>query len=128
VSVGFDEANHPYYVLSSDIPGLHVETETFEDFVEAVCEVAPTLWATKRPDRKSASNAKSNSRSDRTQSLSELTKLLSDAGFTLIRQGKGSHEIWFSPITHRKFVVPKNTIMVHTANGVLKDAGLPKAF
>ena len=43
VSVGFDEANHPYYVLSSDIPGLHVETETFEDFVEAVCEVAPDL-------------------------------------------------------------------------------------
>jgi hypothetical protein len=40
VSVGFDEANHPYYVLSSD---LHVETETFEDFVEAVCEVAPDL-------------------------------------------------------------------------------------
>ena len=32
-----------YYVLSSDIPGLHVETETFEDFVEAVCEVAPDL-------------------------------------------------------------------------------------
>ena len=43
MSVGFDEANHPYYVLSSDIPGLHVETETFEDFVEAVCEVAPDL-------------------------------------------------------------------------------------
>ena len=42
-SVGFDEANHRYYVLSSDTPGLHVETETFEDFVEAVCEAAPDL-------------------------------------------------------------------------------------
>jgi predicted RNA binding protein YcfA (HicA-like mRNA interferase family) len=58
----------------------------------------------------------------------ELTKLLLDAGCTFVRQVKGSHEIWFSPITHRKFVVPKNTIMVHTANGVLKDAGLSKVF
>jgi predicted RNA binding protein YcfA (HicA-like mRNA interferase family) len=58
----------------------------------------------------------------------ELTKLLSDSGCTFLRQAKGSHEIWFSPITNRKFVVPKNTMMVHTANGILKDAGLPKAF
>jgi predicted RNA binding protein YcfA (HicA-like mRNA interferase family) len=58
----------------------------------------------------------------------ELTKLLSNAGCTFVRQAKGSHEIWFSPITKRKFVIPKNTIMVHTANGILKDAGLPKAF
>jgi predicted RNA binding protein YcfA (HicA-like mRNA interferase family) len=58
----------------------------------------------------------------------ELINLLSDAGCTFVRQAKGSHEIWFSPITNRKFVIPKNTIMVHTANGILKDAGLPKAF
>ncbi len=58
----------------------------------------------------------------------DLTKLLTEAGCTFLRQGKGSHEIWFSPITNRKFTVPKNTIMVHTANGILKDAGLPKAF
>jgi hypothetical protein len=41
----------------------------------------------------------------------ELTNLLSDAGCTFVRQAKGSHEIWFSPITNRKFVVPKNTMM-----------------
>jgi hypothetical protein len=43
VSVGFDEANHRYYVLASDIPGLHVETDTFEDFVEAVRDATPEL-------------------------------------------------------------------------------------
>ena len=43
ISVGFDEAEHRYYVLTSDIPGLHVESSTFEDFVEAVRDVIPDL-------------------------------------------------------------------------------------
>ena len=43
VSVGFDEDSHRYYVLASDIPGLHIETETFEEFVEAVRDVTPEL-------------------------------------------------------------------------------------
>jgi predicted RNA binding protein YcfA (HicA-like mRNA interferase family) len=58
----------------------------------------------------------------------QLARLLRDAGCTLVRQGKGSHEIWFSPLTGRTFSVPRNTQMKHTANGALKDAGLPKAF
>jgi len=57
-----------------------------------------------------------------------LVRLLEEAGCSFVRQGKGSHEIWFSPITNRRFTVPKNTVIIHTANGVLKDAGLPKAF
>ena len=57
-----------------------------------------------------------------------LVRLLNDAGCTLVRQGKGSHEVWYSPITKRNFTVPRNTRIVHTANKVLKDAGLPKAF
>jgi hypothetical protein len=43
VSVGFDEAEHRYYVLDSDVPGLHVETDTFEEFVEVVQDVMPDL-------------------------------------------------------------------------------------
>jgi hypothetical protein len=46
----------------------------------------------------------------------------------LVRQGKGSREIWFSPITNRTFCVPRSTTKVRTANSVLKDAGLPKKF
>ncbi|KAB2876732.1 MAG: type II toxin-antitoxin system HicA family toxin [Pseudorhodoplanes sp.] len=57
-----------------------------------------------------------------------LVRLLLDAGCTLVRQGKGSHEIWFSPISIRRFTVPRSTVKRHTANQVLKDAGLPKAF
>jgi predicted RNA binding protein YcfA (HicA-like mRNA interferase family) len=54
--------------------------------------------------------------------------LLRDAGCEFVRQGKGSHEIWWSPLTQRTFTVPRNIKKVPTANAVLKQAGLPKAF
>jgi hypothetical protein len=58
----------------------------------------------------------------------QLKKLLSDAGCTLERQGKGDHEIWYSPVTDRRFVVDNSIKSRHTANAVLKQAGLPKTF
>ncbi|MGE0213611.1 MAG: type II toxin-antitoxin system HicA family toxin [Parvibaculaceae bacterium] len=58
----------------------------------------------------------------------ELARLLREAGCEFVRQGKGSHEIWCSPRTKRRFSVPRKTVKVHTANSVLKDAGVPKAF
>ena len=57
-----------------------------------------------------------------------LRKLLLDAGCTMIRQGKGSHEIWRSPITGRNFAVPVGIPSRHTANAILRQVGLPKAF
>lgn len=51
-----------------------------------------------------------------------------DHGCHFERQGKGDHEIWFSPITHRRFVVDDHIKSRHTANGVLKQAGLGKLF
>jgi len=32
----------------------------------------------------------------------EVTVRLRDAGFVFDRQAKGSHEIWYNPITHRR--------------------------
>jgi hypothetical protein len=40
----------------------------------------------------------------------------------------GSHEIWHSPITKRNFAVPIGIPSRHTANAILRQAGLPKAF
>ena len=57
-----------------------------------------------------------------------LKKLLIKAGCYFERQGKGDHEIWFSPITQRRFVVDSAIKSRHTANAVLKQAGLSKAF
>jgi predicted RNA binding protein YcfA (HicA-like mRNA interferase family) len=58
----------------------------------------------------------------------ELIRRLEQAGCRFIRPGKGSHQIWYSPITSRNFAVPVGIVSRHTANGVLKDAGLPKQF
>lgn len=57
-----------------------------------------------------------------------LKRLLRQAGCRLERQGKGDHEIWYSPITHQRFPVDKKIRSRHTANGILKQAGLDKAF
>jgi hypothetical protein len=57
-----------------------------------------------------------------------LKKYLHDAGCGLKRHGKGDHEIWYSPITGLNFVVDGVIKSRHTANAVLKQAGLPKKF
>jgi hypothetical protein len=46
----------------------------------------------------------------------------------LLRQGRGDHEISTSPHASKPFTVPAAIASRHTANKVLKDAGLPKAF
>jgi len=58
----------------------------------------------------------------------ELKSLLSLGGCSFDRQGKGDHEIWYSPHTNKKFPVDNNIKSRHTANEVLKQAGLDKAF
>ncbi|MEH2310143.1 MAG: type II toxin-antitoxin system HicA family toxin [Nostoc sp.] len=54
--------------------------------------------------------------------------MLSEVRCYFEQQGKGDHEIWYSPITDRRFVIDGTIKSRHTANGVLKQAGLPKAF
>lgn len=54
--------------------------------------------------------------------------MLREAGCWRERVGRGDHEIWCSPITNRKFPVDHKIKSRHTANGVLKQAGLEKAF
>lgn len=58
----------------------------------------------------------------------ELRLLLTQAGCRMVRQGKGSHEIWQNPATNGVFPVPVGIASRHTANAILKQAGLPKAF
>ncbi len=57
-----------------------------------------------------------------------LKKILKKAGCYFERQGKGDHEIWYSPISDHYFVVDGKILSRHTANGVLQQAGLPKQF
>lgn len=56
----------------------------------------------------------------------DLIKELENAGCHLVRHGKGSHQIWFSPKTNRKFQVPhpKKSLPIGTVKSIKKSAGL----
>jgi predicted RNA binding protein YcfA (HicA-like mRNA interferase family) len=58
----------------------------------------------------------------------ELKRLLQEAGCRFVRQGRGDHEIWENPTIGIRFTVDNNIKSRHTANAVLKQAGLPKHF
>ncbi len=58
----------------------------------------------------------------------DLVAQLKRGSCWFVRSGKGSHEIWFSPITGRNFTVPRSLNHAPLANEILKQAGLPKAF
>jgi hypothetical protein len=58
----------------------------------------------------------------------QLRAVLLAHGCTMLRQGKGSHEVWFSPITHRQFPLAVTVASRHMANAILKQAGIDKRF
>jgi len=58
----------------------------------------------------------------------DLARRLVSAGCAYVRPAKGSHGLWYSPITKRQFTVPVGIVSRHTANAVLKQAGLSKQF
>ncbi len=57
----------------------------------------------------------------------DLKRMLKDSGCELLRAGKGDHEIWQTP-AGKRFVVDSKIKSRHTANAVLQQAGLSKAF
>lgn len=58
----------------------------------------------------------------------KLKELLEAAECYFKRHGKGDHDIWYSPKTGKSFPVDHHIKSRHTANAVLKQAGLPKYF
>jgi predicted RNA binding protein YcfA (HicA-like mRNA interferase family) len=58
----------------------------------------------------------------------EVREKLKEIGWEFHHRGKGDHDVWHDPRTGKKVTVPVNLMSRHTANGILKDADLPKAF
>lgn len=58
----------------------------------------------------------------------DLINLLKKQGCYYVREGKGDHEIWFSPITNRTVTIDKGGKSRHTMNAILIEAGLEKTF
>jgi hypothetical protein len=59
---------------------------------------------------------------------SRVKTLLRQHGCVFVRQGKGDHEIWFSALSNRRFMVDNHIKSRHWANYTLKQAGVAKAF
>jgi predicted RNA binding protein YcfA (HicA-like mRNA interferase family) len=57
----------------------------------------------------------------------DLARILTANGWVRGEDGKGSHEKWINARTGRSIIVPRSKSR-HTANEVLKQAGLQKAF
>ena len=53
---------------------------------------------------------------------------LSENGCHFVRHGKGDHDIWFSPITKLPITVDNEIKSRHTANGIMKRAGIKWHF
>lgn len=56
----------------------------------------------------------------------QIIQLLKLARFSHIRSGKGSHEMWGDG--KRLVTVPRNCDSRHTANGIMKQAGIDHRF
>jgi predicted RNA binding protein YcfA (HicA-like mRNA interferase family) len=57
----------------------------------------------------------------------DVIKKLKKAGFVFDRQAKGSHEIWYNPITKRRTTIPNHPgvdIPKGTLKAIIKEAGL----
>jgi predicted RNA binding protein YcfA (HicA-like mRNA interferase family) len=55
-----------------------------------------------------------------------VREALSNSSYKYLENAKGSHEKWQCENTKKILIVPKNMKSRHTANGILKDAGIDK--
>lgn len=58
----------------------------------------------------------------------QVIDALKAAGYSFKRQGKGDHEIWHHPAVGKSVTVDRGVLSRHTANGVMKQAGIAKRF
>jgi predicted RNA binding protein YcfA (HicA-like mRNA interferase family) len=54
--------------------------------------------------------------------------ILRENGCAFFRYGKGDHEIWWNPTTGKKFPVDGDIKSRHTANQIMKQAGINHKF
>jgi hypothetical protein len=58
----------------------------------------------------------------------DVRETLAAHGCRFVRHDKGDHDIWESPINGHRFPVDHDITSRHTANAILKQAGIDKKF
>jgi predicted RNA binding protein YcfA (HicA-like mRNA interferase family) len=54
----------------------------------------------------------------------KLIKILKKNGCAYVRNANGSHELWQSPISNKRFVIQNDLKSRVAANNILKQAGI----
>lgn len=57
-----------------------------------------------------------------------VRKKLKEEGCYFVRRGKGDHDIWYSPITDSNVTVDGKIKSRHTANVIMRQAGINYKF
>lgn len=57
-----------------------------------------------------------------------VREVLKKNGCEFVRHGKGDHDIWYSPITNTNVAVDSKIKSRHTANSIMKEAGINQHF
>ncbi len=58
----------------------------------------------------------------------KVREILSENGCYFLRHGKGDHDMWFSPKNNNSFPVAVKIKSRHTANAIMKQAGVKHHF
>lgn len=58
----------------------------------------------------------------------KVRQILNSNGCVFLRHGKGDHDIWENPATGKRFTVDGKIKSRHTANAVMKQAGINYKF
>ncbi len=58
----------------------------------------------------------------------DVRRVLAENGCTFVRHGKGDHDVWWSPRTKRNVIVDGKIKSRHTANAIMKQAGIDFKF
>jgi len=118
---------------SEDVPGLATESETAEALVEKLKSLIPELLALNgRTDTKPVAfellTRRFRTRGRDAKFYAGIEATAACRGLPFRAAGKGITKSGNSPVTQVHFVVDSKIKSRHTANAVLKQAGLPKHF
>jgi predicted RNA binding protein YcfA (HicA-like mRNA interferase family) len=58
----------------------------------------------------------------------KVREILLQNGCNFVRRGKGDHDIWYSPSSHRHVTVDTKIKSRHTANAIMQQSGLNHRF
>ena len=131
----WDEEAEVWVATSQDIPGLVAEASTQEELTSKLQNIIPELLELNNVQYRPIHLVTEQNLHVEVANVAQtkgftkqLKKTLTDNGCYFVRNGKGDHQIWFSPISNINFTVDSNIKSRHTANEVLKQAGLEKKF